>query len=102
MVAEYACIALLFCAVHFRGQPTPAMTPTVSAVIPTIGRPSLGRAVQSVLDQTRPVAEIIVVADTDGPVSAAARRSNHVAPQRRSAAVLPDAGSWESTRRAAR
>jgi glycosyltransferase involved in cell wall biosynthesis len=45
------------------------MTPTVSAVIPTIGRPSLGRAVLSVLKQTRPVAEIIVVADTDGPVS---------------------------------
>ena len=44
------------------------MTPTVSAVIPTIGRPSLGRAVQSVLDQTPPVAEIIVVADTDAPV----------------------------------
>lgn len=44
------------------------MTPTVSAVIPTIGRASLGRAVQSVLDQTLPVAEIIVVADTDGPV----------------------------------
>jgi glycosyltransferase involved in cell wall biosynthesis len=45
------------------------MTPTVSVVIPTIGRASLGRAVQSVLEQTRPVAEIIVVADTDGPVS---------------------------------
>ena len=45
------------------------MTPTVSAVIPTIGRASLGRAVQSVLDQTRPVTEIIVVVDTDGPVS---------------------------------
>lgn len=45
------------------------MTPTVTVVIPTIGRASLGRAVQSVLDQTRPVAEIIVVADTDGPVS---------------------------------
>lgn len=44
------------------------MTPTVSAVIPTLGRPSLGRAVQSVLDQTRPVAEVVVVADTDGPV----------------------------------
>jgi glycosyltransferase involved in cell wall biosynthesis len=44
------------------------MTPTVSAVIPTIGRPSLGRAVQSVLDQTPPVVEVIVVADTDGPV----------------------------------
>jgi glycosyltransferase involved in cell wall biosynthesis len=44
------------------------MTSIVSAVIPTVGRPSLGRAVQSVLDQTRPVAEVIVVADTDGPV----------------------------------
>jgi glycosyltransferase involved in cell wall biosynthesis len=44
------------------------MTPTVTAVIPTIGRPSLSRAVQSVLDQTCPVDEIIVVADTDGPV----------------------------------
>jgi glycosyltransferase involved in cell wall biosynthesis len=44
------------------------MTPVVSAVIPTLGRPSLGRAVHSVLDQTRPVAEVIVVADTDAPV----------------------------------
>jgi glycosyltransferase involved in cell wall biosynthesis len=44
------------------------MTPVVSAVIPTIGRPSLARAVQSVLDQTLPVAEIIVVADTDEAV----------------------------------
>jgi glycosyltransferase involved in cell wall biosynthesis len=44
------------------------MTPTVSAVIPTIGRASLGGAVQSVLDQTRPIAEIIVVADTDAPL----------------------------------
>ena len=44
------------------------MTPMVSAVIPTIGRPSLARAVQSVLDQTQPVAEIIVVADTDAAV----------------------------------
>jgi glycosyltransferase involved in cell wall biosynthesis len=41
------------------------MTPDVTAVIPTIGRPSLARAVQSVLDQTLPVAEIIVIADTD-------------------------------------
>jgi glycosyltransferase involved in cell wall biosynthesis len=39
------------------------MTPTISAVIPSIGRPSLARAVQSVLDQTQPVAEIIVVVD---------------------------------------
>lgn len=45
------------------------MTPVVSAVIPTIGRPSLTRAVQSVLDQTLPVAEIIVVADTDDAVA---------------------------------
>src|SRR5690242_4415614 len=45
-----------------------AMTRTVSVVIPTIGRPSLARAVQSVLDQTHRVAEIIVVADTDGPL----------------------------------
>ena len=45
-----------------------AMTPTVSAVIPTLGRASLVRAVQSVLDQTRPVTEIIVVADTERPV----------------------------------
>ena len=44
------------------------MTPIVSVVIPTLGRPSLGRAVLSVLDQTRPVAEVIVVADTAGPV----------------------------------
>ncbi len=45
------------------------MSPKVSVVIPTIGRPSVGRAVQSVLDQTLPVAEIIVVADTDRPVT---------------------------------
>lgn len=44
------------------------MTPTVSAVIATIGRPSLTRAVQSALDQTHPVAEVIVVAGTDVPV----------------------------------
>lgn len=41
---------------------------TVTAVIPTVGRPSLGRAIQSVLDQTRPVDEIIVV--TDRPIRA--------------------------------
>jgi glycosyltransferase involved in cell wall biosynthesis len=45
------------------------MSPSVSAVIPSIGRPSLGRAVQSVLDQTHAVAEIIVVSDTDGLVA---------------------------------
>lgn len=42
---------------------------TVTAVIPTIGRPSLAQAVQSVLDQTRPVVEIVIVADTDKPVA---------------------------------
>jgi glycosyltransferase involved in cell wall biosynthesis len=45
------------------------MMQTVSAVIPTVGRPSLSRAVQSVLDQTRPVDELIIVADTDVPVT---------------------------------
>jgi glycosyltransferase involved in cell wall biosynthesis len=45
------------------------MTQTVSAVIPTLGRPSLGRAVQSVLGQTQPVYEVIVVADTDEAVT---------------------------------
>jgi glycosyltransferase involved in cell wall biosynthesis len=45
------------------------VTPNVSAVIPSIGRPSLGRAVQSVLNQTRPVTEIIVVADANAPVA---------------------------------
>ena len=41
------------------------MSQTVTAVIPTLGRASLRRAVQSVLDQTRPVDEVIVVADGD-------------------------------------
>jgi glycosyltransferase involved in cell wall biosynthesis len=45
------------------------MKTTVTAVIPTVGRPSLNRAVQSVLEQTRPVDEIIVVADTAEPVA---------------------------------
>lgn len=45
------------------------MIPRVSVVIPTIGRPSLARAVQSVLGQTHPVDEILVVADTDAPLS---------------------------------
>ena len=44
------------------------MTRTVTAVIPTVGRPSLNRAIQSVLRQTRPVGEIIVVANTDEPL----------------------------------
>jgi glycosyltransferase involved in cell wall biosynthesis len=41
---------------------------TVSVVIPTLGRASLRRAVQSALVQTEPVAQIVVVADTDGPL----------------------------------
>jgi glycosyltransferase involved in cell wall biosynthesis len=41
------------------------MKPSVSVVIPTIGRPSLQRAVRSALDQTNPASEVIVVADTD-------------------------------------
>jgi glycosyltransferase involved in cell wall biosynthesis len=45
------------------------MTQRISAVIPTIGRASLGQAVRSVLDQTRAVYEVIVVADTDETVS---------------------------------
>jgi glycosyltransferase involved in cell wall biosynthesis len=39
------------------------MKPTVSAVIATMGRPSLTRAVQSVIEQTYRVDEIIVVAE---------------------------------------
>lgn len=45
------------------------MKPSVSAVIATMGRPSLTHAVQSVLDQTYPVEEIIVVAEADVEVS---------------------------------
>ncbi|GAA4471175.1 glycosyltransferase family 2 protein [Rhodococcus olei] len=37
-------------------------------MIPTVGRSTLGRAVQSVLDQTYGVAEILVVADTEVPL----------------------------------
>jgi glycosyltransferase involved in cell wall biosynthesis len=44
------------------------MTQTVSAVIPTLARASLQRAVRTVLDQTRPVHEVVVVADTDEAV----------------------------------
>lgn len=45
------------------------MKQAVSAVIPTLGRPTLNRAVQSVLGQTRPVTEVIVVADNDDPLA---------------------------------
>lgn len=37
---------------------------TVAAVVVTIGRPELSRAIASILGQTRPVDEIMVVADT--------------------------------------
>lgn len=42
---------------------------TVSVVIPTLGRASLARAVASALTQTRAVAEVIVVADTERPLT---------------------------------
>ncbi len=45
------------------------MKSSVSAVIATIGRPSLMQAVQSILDQTHSVDEIIVVAGPDVPTS---------------------------------
>ncbi|MGW4241282.1 glycosyltransferase family 2 protein [Nocardia sp. NPDC004722] len=38
------------------------MNPAVSVVVPTVGRASLRRAVESALRQTRPVAEVLVVA----------------------------------------
>ena len=97
-IAEYACIALLFCAVHFRATTGPAMTPNVSAVIPTIGRPSLApcRAVRARPDTTGRRDHRRRGHGCDR--SAAVRRSNHVAPQRALAVVLPDADSWESTR----
>lgn len=40
------------------------MTYPVSVVIPSVGRPSLARAIRSVLAQTAPTLEIIVVLDT--------------------------------------
>lgn len=45
------------------------LEPSVTVVIATIGRPSLTRAVQSVLDQTYSVDEIIVVANRDVQMS---------------------------------
>lgn len=45
------------------------MNPTVSVVIPTIGRSSLFAAVSSALAQTYTVAEVIVVVDADGEVA---------------------------------
>jgi hypothetical protein len=44
------------------------MTERVSAIIPTVGRSTLRRAIASVLGQTHPPGEVIVVADTDGPI----------------------------------
>ena len=45
------------------------MTPSVSVVIATLGRPTLDRAIRSVLTQSLPVGELIVVLDADVPVS---------------------------------
>lgn len=41
---------------------------TVSVVIPTLGRASLHRAVQSALAQSEPVGQVVIVADTDRPL----------------------------------
>jgi glycosyltransferase involved in cell wall biosynthesis len=41
---------------------------TVSVVIPTIGRTSLYRAVRSALTQSEPVAQVVIVADSDQPL----------------------------------
>lgn len=61
------CAAVLRCVLA--SSFTAGVSATVTAVIPTVGRPSLGSAVRSVLGQTRAVLEIIVVADTDRPIS---------------------------------
>lgn len=45
------------------------MRPSISVVIATIGRRSLAYAVQSTLDQTYPVDEILVVAEPEAQVS---------------------------------
>ncbi|WP_344167572.1 glycosyltransferase family 2 protein [Pilimelia columellifera] len=44
-----------------------AAAPTVSVVIPTVGRDTLGRAVAAALAQSRPPVEVLVVVDGDGP-----------------------------------
>lgn len=44
---------------------TADVTATITVVVPSVGRPSLGRAVRSALDQSHPVDEVIVVLDTD-------------------------------------
>ncbi|MEV7232379.1 glycosyltransferase family 2 protein [Polymorphospora sp. NPDC051019] len=46
-----------------------ADAPTVSVVIPTVGRPSLRRAVDSALAQTRPPHEILVAFDGTAPAA---------------------------------
>lgn len=43
--------------------------PNISVVIPTIGRPALKRAIESVLAQTIEPAEILVMADTLDPIT---------------------------------
>ncbi len=56
------------------------MMPAVTAVIATLGRPSLGPAVQTILDQTWPVAEIVVVVDsrTDAHPSVSLPRDDRI------------------------
>jgi glycosyltransferase involved in cell wall biosynthesis len=47
------------------------MTPTLSLYIPTAGRPTIRRAIESVADQVLPGDEVIVCGDThDGPLPA--------------------------------
>jgi glycosyltransferase involved in cell wall biosynthesis len=64
--------------------------PSFSVVIPTLGRPELVRAIDSVLSQTLTPAEIIVV--NNGPVgsdAAAILREGHVCDDRISVVTLP-------------
>lgn len=89
---------------------------TVSVVIPTVGRPSLRVAVESVLAQTVPVAQVIVAADTVDPLDlpddprivverVGPRAGGNTARQRgietatsTLIAMLDDDDVWESTR----
>ncbi|QOC90138.1 glycosyltransferase family 2 protein [Micromonospora craniellae] len=71
---------------------------TVSVVIPTIGRPSLRRAVQSALGQTRPPHEVLVVFDGQARDHAARWRDRWPdAPVR---IVVADGGGPTATRTA--
>lgn len=72
----------------------------VSAIIPTIGRPSLRAAVESALHQTYPVHEIIVVMDADGEPDLAEDDRVivvHTETPGRGAAVARDLGIRNST-----